>query len=153
MINSRFVLLLISFVAISIFALSIHASQQNVDKDAEKVIKGYLASQKTGSEDADAQGSAMSDLNGDGKSEIVLVWTLMGPTYWHNTLTVLAKTNEGYKPVASLDLKGEATLSSVKGGIIIVEEKVYGKNDPVCCPSIQKQGRYRWVGKKITEVK
>jgi hypothetical protein len=153
MINSRFVFLLVFFVALSIFALSTQASQQSVDKEAEKVIKDYLSSQKTDSEDADSQGSAIADLNGDGKPEIVLVWTLMGPTYWHNTLTVLAKTNEGYKPVASFNLKGEATLSSLKGGIIYIDEKVYGKKDAICCPSIKKDGKYRWVGKAITEVK
>jgi hypothetical protein len=153
MINSRFAFLLGSFVALSLFAFSAHASQQSNAKDAEEVIKNYLSSQKSETEDAQSQGSAIADLNGDGKSEIVLVWTVLGPTYWHNTLTILTKTSEGYKAVASLNLNGEANLLSVKGGIIFVKEKVYGKKDPICCPSIKRQGKYRWVGKKIAEVK
>jgi hypothetical protein len=153
MIDRRYVLLLLAFVGLSTFAFSAHLSQQNVDKDAEKAIKSYLSSQKSGTEDTDSQGSAIADLDGDGKPEIVLVWILMGPTYWHNTLTVLSKTNQGYKPIASLDVKGEAKLSSVKGGIIFTDEKVYGKNDAICCPSIKKEGKYRWAGKTITEVK
>jgi hypothetical protein len=153
MLTRRLVLLPLAFVGLSVFAFSTPASQQNVDKAAEEAIKSYLTSQKSGSEDTDSQGSAVADLNGDGKSEIVLVWTLMGPTYWHNTLTILAKTSGGYKPVASLNLKGEAKLSSVKGRIIYIDEKVYGKNDAICCPSIKKEGKYRWVGRTITEVK
>src|SRR5215216_2692171 len=125
MIDSRFVLLPLAFVGLSIFAFSAHAFQQNTDKEVEKAIKSYLSSKKSDTEDTDSQDSAIADLNGDGKSEIVLVWTLLGPTYWHNTLTILTKTNQGYKPIASLDLNGEAKLTSVKGGIIFTDEKVY----------------------------
>ena len=153
MIDSRFVLLPLAFVGLSIFAFSAHAFQQSDAKDAEEAIKNYLSSQKSETEDAQSQDSAIADLNGDGKSEIILVWTLLGPTYWHNTLTILTKTSGGYKAVATFNLKGEAKLSSVKGRIIFVEEKVYGKKDPICCPSIKKQGKYRWVGKNITEIK
>ena len=153
MTNYRYAFLLIALVELSIFAISVHAHQRDHDKDTEEAIKIYLSSQKSETESAESQGSSIVDLNGDKKAEIVLVWTLMGPTYWHNTLTILSKTNEGYKPVALHNLKGEAKLTTVKGGMIIIEEKVYGKNDPICCPSIKRQGRYRWIGKKIIEVK
>ena len=153
MIDKRFLLLPLAFVGLSIIASSTQAYQQNVDKDVEEAIKIYLSSKKTDTEDTDSQGGATADLNGDGKSEIVLVWTLLGPTYWHNTLTILTKTNKGYKPIATLNLEGEAKLTSVKGGIIYTEEKVYGKNDAICCPSIKKEGKYRWVGKAIRELK
>jgi hypothetical protein len=69
-----------------------------------------------------------------------------------NTLTVFSKTASGYKAVASFQLTGEANLSSVKDGIITLDQKVYAKNDPVCCPTIKKKARYRWAGKKISEV-
>lgn len=153
MIGSRFVVPLVASVGLSIFALPADAYQQNEDRGAEKAIAVYLSSQKTETEEADSQGSAVADLDGDGKSEIVLVWILLGPTYWHNNLTILTKADEGYEPVATLDLKGEAKLASVKGGIIFVEEKVHGKNDPICCPTLERQGKYRLVGKKIIEAK
>jgi hypothetical protein len=150
MVGSRFVLLSAALVGVSFFAHSTVALQQN---DADEAIKKFLSSQKSDTEDTDSQGSAVADLNGDGKPEIVLVWTLLGPTYWHNTVTVFSKTASEYKPVASLQLTGEAKLSSVKAGIIALDQKVYARNDPVCCPSIKKQVKYRWVGKKISEVK
>jgi hypothetical protein len=150
MTGSRFVLFLAALAGISLFAHSTVALQQN---DANEAIKKFLSSQKSEGEDTDSQGSAVADLNGDGKSEIVLVWTVLGPTYWRNTLTVFSKTAGGYEPVASLQLTGEAKLSSVKDGIIALDQKVYAKNDPVCCPSITKLAKYRWVGKKISEVR
>jgi hypothetical protein len=143
-------LVLIAVVGLSVFAHTTFALQQT---EADEAIKRFLSSQKSDGEDTDSQGTAIADLNGDGKSEIVLVWTVLGPTYSHNTLTVFSKTASGYKPVASLPLAGEATLNSVKGGIIVVDQTVYGKNDPLCCPSIKKRVKYRWLARKISEVK
>ena len=150
MTGSRFILILIALAGVLLFA---HTSQALQKNDADEAIEKYLSTQKSDHEDAQAQGSAIADLNGDGKPEVVLVWTLLGPTYWRNTLTVFSKVGTEYKAVASFQLTGEAELSSVKGGIIFVDQKVLAKNDPLCCPSIKKRGRYRWVGKKILEVK
>lgn len=121
--------------------------------EVDKVVKDYLASRKTEQEDAREQASAVGDLNGDGKPEIVLVWSLLGPTYSSDTLTIFSKTEGGYKPLASFPLTGEAQLSSVKGGVIFINQKVLGKNDPRCCPSVKKLGKYRLAGKKILEVR
>jgi hypothetical protein len=140
-------------IALTNFSVFVPMSYQTDKKDADEAVQKFLSSQKSENEDAQSQGSAVADLNGDGKSEIVLVWTTMGPTYWHNTLTVLTKTSSGYKPAASFSLIGEAELSSTKGGVISVDQKVYAKKDPICCPSIKKQMKYRWQGKKISEVR
>ena len=150
MVASRLGFLLVTLIGLCISAQLAHALDQ---KDTDEAIQKFLSSQKSEGEDTAAQGTAVSDLNGDGKSEIILVWTLLGPTYWHNTLTVFSKTATGYKPVASLPLKGEAKLSSAKAGIIFVDETIFAKNDPLCCPSIKKLVKYRWLGKKILEVK
>jgi hypothetical protein len=150
MTGSRFVLFLGALVTISFF---VHTGFSLQGDDADEAIKHFLSSQKSETESADSQGSAVADLDRDGKSEIVLVWTLLGPTYWHNTLTVFSRTAGGYKPFASLQLGGEAKLLSVTRGIIVVDEKVFARNDPRCCPSIQKRGKYRLVGKKISEVR
>lgn len=146
----RFVSLLTLLVSLSIFA---QAAQGLEQKDADEAVKKFLASQKTETESADPQDTVLADLNGDGKSEIVLLWALLGPTYFNQTLTIFSKTAQGYAPVASLPLAGEAKLSSVKNGIILVEHKLLAKNDPRCCPSIKKLVKYRLLGKKIIEVK
>lgn len=64
---------------------------------------------------------------------------MLGPTYWHNALIVFTKTAGGYKPAASFQLIGEAKLSSVKAGLIVVYQKELAKNDPLYCPSIKKR--------------
>ena len=125
-------------------------------KEVDEAIKSFLSSQGSEiafeRESAASQGSTVADLSGDGKSEIILVWTLFGPTYWRNTLTVFTKTAAGYTPDASLPLNGEAKLSSAKAGIIVVDQVEYAKNDALCCPSIKGLVKYRWLGKQIVEL-
>ena len=119
---------------------------------ADTIVKNFLAAQRSHEESTRAQGSAIADLNGDGKPEIVLVWTTLGPTYWHNTLTVFSQTSGRYKPVSSLPLNGEARLSSVKDGVIVVNQTMYGKNDPLCCPTVKKQMEYQWSANKLSQL-
>ena len=119
---------------------------------ADTIVKNFLAAQRSHEESTQAQGSAIADLNGDGKPEIVLVWTTLGPTYWHNTLTVFSQTLGKYKPVSSLPLNGEAKLSSAKDGVIVVKQTMYGKNDPLCCPTVKKQMEYQWSANKLSQL-
>jgi hypothetical protein len=136
------------------FCVSPHAAFAQGDaSDADAAVKRFLSSKKTADESAESAGSAVGDLDGDGKPELALVWTTMGPTYWSNTLTVFSKSTGAYKPLASFDLDGMAQLSSVKGGVISVDQTVYAKGDPICCPTVKKMMRYRLVGKKISQVK
>ena len=151
MAGSRLVFLLIVLFGLPIAS---HAAGRFYQKEVDAAIKSFLAAQKSEQEDTDSLGSAISDLNADGLSEIVLLWVRLGPTYSSSTLTVFSKTAAGYKPAASLDLPGIAKkLSSVKDGIILVDLDVFAKNDPLCCPSIPKQVKYHWLDKKISEVK
>jgi hypothetical protein len=150
-VHRRVVSLLIALVSLSAITPNARARVQN--KEADAVVKKFLAAQKTNEEEAEASGSAVADLDGDGKPEIVLVWTTLGPTYWRNALTVFGKTAGAYKPVVTYALNGEAQLSKVTGGVIYVDQKLYTKRDPICCPSLKKMMKYRLTEKKITEVK
>ena len=119
---------------------------------ADAIVKNFLATQRSHEESAQAQGSAIADLNGDGKPEIVLVWTTIGPSYWHNTLTVFSKSSRTYKPVSSLPLNGEAQLSSAKDGVIVVKQVMYAKDDPICCPTVKKSMNYRWSANRLSQL-
>ncbi|MDT7602066.1 MAG: hypothetical protein QOF61_63 [Acidobacteriota bacterium] len=143
--------LLIALVSLPVLTPTARARVQN--READAVVKKFLASQKTSDEEAEAAGSAVADLDGDGKPEIVLVWTTMGATYWRNSLTVFGKTAGAYKPVATYALNGEAQLSKVTGGVIYVDQKLYAKRDPICCPTVKRMMKYRLTGKKIALVK
>lgn len=131
----------------------VYAADSLAQGDEDQAIKTFLSAQKSEGEEPQSVGSAIGDLDGDGKAELVLLWVLLGPTYSSNTLTVFSKTAAGYKPVASLPLEGIATkLVSVKAGIIVVDQELFAKKDPRCCPSIKKQLKYRWLDKKISVV-
>ncbi|PZQ46471.1 MAG: hypothetical protein DI551_05035 [Micavibrio aeruginosavorus] len=140
------------FLLLSVcLAVAAHAQS----KSNEDVIKAFLTSQEThepGMEEAaQSMGNAIADLDGDGKDEIILVWTTLGPTYWRNTLTVFSIDGEKeYKPASSFALEGAAENPSVKNGVILVEQVLYAKTDPICCPTIKKQMKYRWDKKGIT---
>ena len=125
--------------------------------EVDALIKNFLSSQSDTNpvtyELAQSAGSAVADLNNDGRPEIVLVWTTLGKTYWRNTLTIFSTIGHGYKPIISLPLNGEAKLSSVKDGIIFVDQKIAAAKDPICCPTINKQMKYRWVQNELSEVK
>ena len=147
----RYVVLLALMISLQTFAGAAYLQAQQEEAEA---IKYFLSAQKSGGDDPQSVGSAIADLDGDGKPEMVLLWVLLGPTYSSNTLTVFSKTVAGYQPVASLPLDGIATkLSAVKAGIILVDQELFARKDPRCCPSIKKQLKYRWSDKKISEVK
>ncbi|MBC8017944.1 MAG: hypothetical protein H7X83_05420 [Verrucomicrobia bacterium] len=129
------------------------STPNTLEPNAQKVISKYLSSIPGKQESAEASGSALADLNSDGKSEIVLVWTLLGATYWHTTLTIFSHSAKGYKHLSSLPLNGLAKLSSADNGIIAIDQTMYAKNDPTCCPSIKKRVTYKWTGTKIVEIK
>lgn len=123
-------------------------AQAFTPQEGDALVKHFLAGKKTPTEDPQATGKALADLNGDGKPELVLVWALLGPTYFYNYLTVFVDEGRKYRTLTA-DLAGEAQLLGVKGGVILVEQKTLGPKDPRCCPSVVKQARYRWDGRKI----
>lgn len=112
----------------------------------KEIVQKFLLSKesKEFKEGTKSQGSTLSDLDGDGKPELILVWTTLGPTYWHNNLTVLSELEGEYKPVGSMQLIGEAQSPSVKDGIIFVDQVVYADKDPLCCPIVHKKIQYHW---------
>jgi hypothetical protein len=85
--------------------------------------------------------------------ERVVLWTSLGPTYWSNHLGVLSQQNGQWKSLATLSLAGaEATLEAVTSdGLISVNAKTPGPNDPVCCPSQQKTLHFRYAKGQLVE--
>ena len=119
--------------------------------EGDALIKHFLASKETPDLDPSELGKALVDLNGDGKPELVLVWVQLGPTYFYNPLTVFVDEGRKYRTLTT-PLTGEVKLLGVKGGVILIEETTLGPKDPRCCPSVVKQVKYRWDGKKIQQL-
>lgn len=129
-------------------------SQEAVDQAIEhylKVVdrKAYEANQ----EHANARQTVVADLDGDGRAEIVVWVLLLGPTYWDNLLAILADRGEGYKVVAeSTSALGQVDGIDVKDGLVEVRAKFPAKNDPICCPTLDRIIRFRWDGSKLAEI-
>lgn len=85
--------------------------------------------------------------------ERVVIWTLLGPAYWSNHLSVMSQQNGQWRLLATLSLAGaEATLEAVTSdGLISVNAKTPGPNDPVCCPSQQTSLQYRYAKGQLVE--
>jgi hypothetical protein len=132
-------------------ALSTGPAHPFTASEGDALIKHFLASKKTPDEDTTDLGKALVDLNGDGKTELVLVWAQLGPTYSSTNLTVFVDEGRKYRTLTT-PLAGEAKLLGVKGGVILIEQKTLGPRDPRCCPSVVKQVKYRWDGKKIQQL-
>lgn len=121
---------------------------------AEQYVAGKQSAGGNPQESYEAGDVAVADLDGDGQDEIVVQWTLYGPTYWNHGLAVLAKQGQRYV------LSGEAQepLGSVEGmavrdRTIELKTKWPGPNDPRCCPSVAKTLRYRWTPGKLAPAK
>lgn len=87
--------------------------------------------------------------------EQVVLWTLLGPSYWSNHLSVLSQQVGQWRLLATLSLDGTvATLETVTtDGLISMAAKTPGPNDPICCPSQQKTLHYRYGRGQLVEVK
>lgn len=133
-----------------------YAAAPDVDQ-ARRIAEQFLATKQStaGSQEAYEAGEiATADLNGDGEAEIVVLWTMLGPTYWHHGITVLARSGQRYVPSG----EAEEPLGSVEGmvvrnGIIELKTKWPGPTDARCCPTVPKTLRYRWSAGRLTLAK
>lgn len=140
---------LLGLAGVLFLSLAVHAQD---DSGAKAVISKFLASQKS----VDGEGSAgqhvIADLDGDGKSDIVLLWDLMGPTYSSAKMTIFLDQGKTYRTLTA-NLTGQSQKLTVNGPLILVDTLTLGPKDPLCCPTAKKQLRFLWSGGKLTEQK
>ncbi len=115
---------------------------------AKPVIDKFLASQREPQTSADAVQHVIADLNADGKPDIVLMWNVLGPTYFHPKLTLFLDQGRSYR-VLTTDLNGQTERLSVKGSDITVDTLTLGPNDARCCPTRKTRMHFRWQGGKL----
>ncbi|MCH2092812.1 MAG: hypothetical protein MK141_14715 [Pseudoxanthomonas sp.] len=140
--------------------LAVHANVRAVPPDADqarRIAEQFLATQQASASPQEAYEAgdiAVADLDGDGEAEVVVLWTMLGPTYWHHGVTVLAHKGQRYMPAGETgEPLGSVEGMLVRNGTIELKTKWPGPNDPRCCPTVAKTLRYRWTPGKLTPVK
>ncbi|TQM10661.1 hypothetical protein FB548_2865 [Pseudoxanthomonas sp. 3HH-4] len=121
---------------------------------AEQYVTGKQSAGGNPQEGYEAGDVVVTDLDGDGQDEIVVLWTMYGPTYWNHGVAVLAKNGARYMPAGeTLEPLGSVEAMTVRQGVVELKTKWPGPDDPRCCPSVAKTLRYRWTPGKLTPVK
>lgn len=122
------------------------------ERGAQLVIDKFLTSQKLDGASPNASQHVVTDLDGDGKPDIVLLWDVMGPTWSLPKLTIFLDQGRTYRTLTA-DLNGQTEKLAVKGPLILVDTLTLGPKDPRCCPTVKKQLQFRWQGGKLTALR
>ena len=138
------------FSYLILFSSSLIANEE-IYITIENHIKSELS--EIDREGFELESSKLADLDGDKKEEIVFVWTILGPTYWKNYLTVLKIQKNKYVHCATLGLTGHASLESIKNNKIYLSQTIYAPKDPICCPTIEKKIAYIFKNDNINREK
>jgi hypothetical protein len=141
-----------------VLALSARALAAPPDAvQARRVAEQFIATKQAAASPQEAYEAgdiATADLDGDGAAEIVVLWTMLGPTYWHHGVTVLARNGQRYVPAGEADEPlGSVEGMAVHNGVIELKTKWPGPNDARCCPTVAKTLRYRWSAGRLTPAK
>lgn len=118
------------------------------ERGAMAVIEKFLAAQKLDGASASPGKHVITDLNADGKPDIVLQWDVMGPTWSLPKLSVFIDQGRNYRTLTT-DLTGQIEKLSVSGPVIRLDTLTLGPKDARCCPTLKKQVRYRWANDKL----
>ncbi len=142
-----------------------------LDAAQRRVVQQFLKKRSApGEGQAQAHAVELADIDGDGAPDIVLLWTLLGPTFASSTLTLIARparpgatagatasatpsTAAAWRETGSADIFGQAERLRVQGREILVDTLTLGPKDARCCPSVKKVQRLRWAAGRLVAAK
>jgi len=172
--------LLIAWVAalLCIYAPTLHAQQANASQrkpaagnceilpeKVEKFIKSFT-SEVRGAEYCEFRKIARGDINADGIADLIVAFTVEGAcdddkstppgacgNHHETYLKVFLGKELKEVPLLMVGSRGERFIMGlvVKNGVIEAETLTYGKDDPMCCPSIKGKTRFVLTKDVLTE--
>ena len=100
--------------------------------------------------------SCEGDLNGDGKADVVVIYTIEGVgggNDWTQYATVLLAQPPGYSATAPKEVGGKSVRAvdscTITDKTIDLALKEYAPEDASCCPSKPGRARYVFAGGKL----
>ncbi len=86
--------------------------------------------------------------------EQAVLWTIIGPTYWRNQLSIVSKQQNQWQILATIPVTGmvEGFGPAQANGILPVETKVQGPSDPLCCPTQSQVLYFRYRVGQLQEL-
>lgn len=132
---------------------------------AEKFIKSY-AKIVRGAESCQYRTIARGDVNSDGTEDLIMVFNIAGAcgndktsppgacgNHHETYLKIFLGKELKEVPVLIVGRRGERLIMglNVANGIIQADTLRYGKDDPMCCPSIKGQTEFVFKNKTVTE--
>jgi len=122
-------------------------------KDIHKLIKRFIKSKnkalKADRAHADPKKWLIGDIDNDGVKDLVLQYSLLGPTWWFVQVEVFPFKNGTFQKSIGMQLDGEGDLQGIDNGNILISEERYVKDDPRCCPSQKHKAKYIVKGDKL----
>jgi hypothetical protein len=150
------------FTAISV-ALAMLLGIQLVHSQAneQRAINEFIA-RRAKNEDAEEYPSARkilrADVNGDHKTDVIVLYTLEGfggGNNYQQYLAIFLGGGRSFKNNANVVAGGKlhrtVELRSVAAGVIHLGTLSYRKNDPACCPTRKGSTGYRYLNGKLKE--
>ncbi|WP_431064480.1 hypothetical protein [Methylotuvimicrobium sp.] len=86
--------------------------------------------------------------------EQAVLWTIIGPTYWRNQLSIVSKQQNQWQNLATVPVTGmvEGFRPVQTTGMLSVETKVQGPSDPLCCPTQTEVLYFRYRAGQLQEI-
>jgi hypothetical protein len=88
----------------------------------------------------------LADVDSDGSPDVVILWGVMGPTYWSYHLSILRLHDGKYSEAVRHALRGIPKTMKIERGAVVLGQRVPQEGDGRCCPSDLKLFSYRWNG-------
>lgn len=126
-------------------------------KVAADAAIGEHTLQDTASEYGEARSYLQVDIDGNGSTDAVVMYTLEptdGGNYSNQYLVPFIHNGDRWEAKARLDIINSATdLADEGNGVLSYVELARGPDDPDCCPSQKTTRLYKWNGSVLQDLK